>query len=88
MCLISGPLSTGAGDEFPFDIQVYNKNNIKLEAVNLNVEFPSGTVNPDDTTAEYKRYREVLADIEPGAYAQKTVRTILYIPKNFYHSYL
>lgn len=79
---VSGPLSTGAGDEFPFDIQVYNKNNIKLEAVDLNVEFPAGTVNPDDTTSEYKRYHEVLPDIEPGAYAQKTIRTILYGEEN------
>ena len=79
---VSGPLSTGAGDEFPFDVQVYNKNNIKLEVVDLSVEFPSGTVNPDDAGAEYKRYREVLPDIEPGAYAQKTIRTILYGEEN------
>ncbi len=79
---VSGPLSTGAGDEFPFDIQIYNKNNIKLEVVDLNVEFPSGTVNPDDTSTEYKRYQQILPDIEPGAYAQKTIRTILYGEEN------
>lgn len=79
---ISGPLSVGAGDDFAFDVQVYNKNNIKLEVVDLTVEFPSGTVNPDDTTAEYKRFKQLLPDIEPGAFNQKTVRTILYGEEN------
>lgn len=79
---VSGPLSTGAGDDFAFDVQVYNKNNIKLEVVDLTVEFPSGTVNPDDTTAEYKRFKQLLPDIEPGAFAQKTVRAVLYGEEN------
>lgn len=79
---VSGPLSVGAGDDFSFDVQVYNKNNIKLEVVDLTVEFPSGTVNPDDTTAEYKRFKQLLPDIEPGAFSQKTIRTILYGEEN------
>lgn len=79
---VSGPLSVGAGDDFAFDVQVYNKNNIKLEVVDLTVEFPSGTVNPDDTTAEYKRFKQLLPDIEPGAFSQKTIRTILYGEEN------
>ena len=79
---VSGPLSTGAGDDFSFDVQVYNKNNIKLEVVDLTVEFPSGTVNPDDTTTEYKRFKQLLPDIEPGTFAQKTVRAVLYGEEN------
>lgn len=79
---VSGPLSIGAGDDFAFDVQVYNKNNIKLEVVDLTVEFPSGTVNPDDTTVEYKRFKQLLPDIEPGAFSQKTIRTILYGEEN------
>lgn len=79
---VSGPLSVGAGDDFAFDVQVYNKNNIKLEVVDLTVEFPSGTVNPDDTTAEYKRFKQLLPDIEPGTFSQKTIRTILYGEEN------
>lgn len=78
---VSGPLSVGAGEEFPFDVQVYNKNNITLEVVDMTVEFPSGTVNPS-TGAEYPRFQELLPNIDPGSFAQKTVSTILYGEEN------
>lgn len=78
---VTGPLSVGAGEEFPFDIQVYNKNNITLEVVDMTIEFPGGTVHPD-TGIEYPRFQEILPNIEPGSFAQKTVRTILYGEEN------
>lgn len=76
--LITGPVSVSGGQEFAFDVKVYNKNNVALEFVDLSVEFPSGSVDPLDTSKEYKRFRELLPDISPGGFSSKTISTVLY----------
>ncbi|MES2471173.1 MAG: hypothetical protein V4526_03000 [Patescibacteria group bacterium] len=79
---VSGPVSVSGGEPFQFDIQVHNKNNIKLEIVDLSLEYPSGTVDPSNTTREMKTFRELLPDIEPGQSQHKTLTAILYGEEN------
>ncbi len=79
---VSGPVTIAGGDPITFDIQVNNKNNVKLQTVDLVVNFPSGTVNPDDTTKELKQYQELMDDILPGGIAQKSVRAVIYGEEN------
>jgi hypothetical protein len=43
--IVNGPVTIAGGDPLSFNIQVVNKNNIKLQQVDMSVEFPAGTVN-------------------------------------------
>ncbi|MEK7213674.1 MAG: hypothetical protein AAB637_00955 [Patescibacteria group bacterium] len=79
---IGGPVSVAGGEPVSFDIQVSNKNNIKLETVDLSVDFPSGTTDSEDTTKELKTFRELLNDIEPGGIGQKTIKAVVYGEEN------
>ncbi len=80
--LVNGPLSVAGGDPVSFDIQISNKNNVKLETVDLSIDFPSGTVDPDDTTKSLTNFRQLISDIEPGGMGQKTIRAVLYGEEN------
>lgn len=79
---ISAPISVAGGDPISFDIQISNQNNIKLESVNLSVDFPEGTTNTDNSSQELKNSREQLGDIESGGIGQKTIQAILYGEEN------
>lgn len=79
---ISGPVSVAGGEAFDMNVQVVNKNSIKLELVDLSATFPAGTANPDDVTQDMKDYRQLLDDIAPGGVDQKTVRTVLFGEEN------
>lgn len=80
--MVEGPVSVAGGEPLSFEVQVYNKNNIKLELVDLTVEFPAGTADATDSTKELRRFREFMDDINPGGVSQKTVRAILYGEEN------
>lgn len=79
---VNGPVSVSGGEPVSFDIQVSNKNNIKLETVDLSVDFPSGTTDSEDTTKELKIFRELISDIEPGGIGQRTVKVVVYGEEN------
>ena len=79
---ISGPVSIAGGTPVSFDVQVYNKNNIKLETVDLSVDFPDGTVDPSDFRRELKEWRQLIDDINPGGISQKSVSAVIYGEEN------
>lgn len=79
---ISAPISVAGGEPVSFDIQVSNKNKIKLEAVDVSIDFPAGTVDAIETTKELKNFREAMDDIEPGGIAKKTVKAVIYGEEN------
>jgi hypothetical protein len=79
---INGPVSVAGGEPVSFDVQVTNKNNIKLETVDLAIDFPAGTVDVDDTTKELKSIRELIPDIEPGSQGTKNIKAIVYGEEN------
>ncbi|MES3031535.1 MAG: hypothetical protein V4697_03965 [Patescibacteria group bacterium] len=79
---INGPVSVAGGEPVAFDVQVLNKNNIKLETVDLAVEFPAGTTDVVDTTKELKTLRELIPDIEPGGTGTKNIQAIVYGEEN------
>lgn len=79
---INGPVSISGGEPVSFDVQVSNKNNIKLETVDLSIDFPAGTVDADDSTKELKNIRELIPDIGAGGIGTKTVKAIVYGEEN------
>ena len=79
---ISGPISIPGGEPVSFDIQVINKNNVDLQTADLEVDFPEGTIDPENQSQELKIYREVLGDMKSGASVTKTVKAIVFGEEN------
>lgn len=79
---INGPVSVPGGTPVSFDITVTNKNNIDLQLVDLSVNFPAGTTNPNDPSQELTTYRELIGNILAGESAHKTVRAIMFGEEN------
>ncbi|MCX6716315.1 MAG: hypothetical protein NTV72_00075 [Candidatus Taylorbacteria bacterium] len=75
---ISGPTNVSGGDPVSFDVQVFNKNTVKLEVVDLTVEYPDGTANADNSAVELKRYTKILGDIDPGGFVREPVKAIFF----------
>lgn len=79
---IDGPVSVAGGEPVTFDIQVSNYNNIKLETVDLIVDFPAGATEANDSSKELKNFRELISDIPSGGVGRKTVQAIVYGEEN------
>jgi hypothetical protein len=79
---VNGPVSIAGGTPFSFVVQVTNKNNVKLTNVDLEVDFPTGSVNPTNTATEQKIYQTLMDDINPGGVTQRTVNADLYGQEN------
>jgi hypothetical protein len=79
---INAPVSIAGGEPISFDVQIYNKNNIKLETVDLSVDYPAGTADPNDTSKELKNFRELIPDIDPNGVGQKTLQAVVYGEEN------
>jgi hypothetical protein len=79
---VNGPVSVAGGTPFSFNVQVTNKNNVKLTTVDLEVDFPTGSVNPTNTANEQKNYQTLMDDIDPGGMTERTVNADLYGQEN------
>src|ERR1035437_6207421 len=79
---VNGPVSIAGGTPFSFVVQVTNKNNVKLTTVDLEVDFPTGSVNPTNTATEQKTYQTLMDDIDPGGVTQRTINADLYGQEN------
>jgi len=79
---IDGPISIPGGTPVSFDITVKNNNNIDLKLVDLSLDFPPGTSDPNDSSKEMSSYVEMIGDIPAGGSAKKTVRAIIFGEEN------
>jgi hypothetical protein len=79
---LAGPVSVSGGEPVAFNVQVTNKNSIPLQVVNVDVEFPSGTADPQDTTHELKSFQKLIPDVAPGKVGQQAVSAVLYGQEN------
>jgi hypothetical protein len=66
-----------AGEELPIQIEVVNKNNAKLELVDLIVEYPRGA-SSDSATDMIRLPREAIGTIKPGERIERNKKVILY----------
>ncbi|MEK9184603.1 MAG: hypothetical protein AAB866_00345 [Patescibacteria group bacterium] len=79
---VAGPVSVAGGEPVSLDIKVENNNNVKLQLVDLSIEFPSGTADVTDVTKELKRFRQLLGDITPSSNADKKIDVIFFGEEN------
>jgi hypothetical protein len=80
--LVSGPVSVSGGEEFSLNVEVKNNNNVDLQVVDLQVEFPDGTRSLDDLSKELKRYSEILGSIDVGDSEERIVKAVLFGEEN------
>ncbi len=80
--LVEGPVSIAGGEPISLDIAVVNQNDVKLELVDLVVEYPRGTAYPEDTTKELARFRELIGDIDPGQDGRKNISAVFFGEEN------
>jgi hypothetical protein len=79
---ITGPVSIAGGEPVTFDITAKNNNNVDLQVVDMNVEFPAGTTDPDNPAQTLSTYRSLIGDMSAGSSAHKTIRAIMFGEEN------
>lgn len=79
---ISGPISVPGGAPVSFGITVTNRNSVALRTADLEIRFPDGTTDPEDTTKSLETVREVLGDLEPGASVTKNISAVIFGEQN------
>jgi len=75
---VSGPVLIGGGEILTFQVDVSNRNNTRLETVDLIIEFPEGTRSASSTDDELTRLRQSLGDIGSGDRVTQTVSARLF----------
>jgi hypothetical protein len=74
---IVGPVSVGAGQELLVDVIVTNHNQIPIELVDLYVEYPDGSKNPENLAEELKRITIDMGNFPAGSIKRETIRVAL-----------
>ncbi len=79
--IIQGPATIKAGDETAFQIVIANRNKVPLEEVEMTIEYPSETKNPENINRPLTRTTEEIGIINSGETINKTARAILFGPE-------
>lgn len=79
---ISGPVSIPGGEPVAFDVIAINKNNVDLQLVDMQVDFPEGAVDPDNPSQSLQNYRKLIGDIKAGGNARENIRAIIFGEEN------
>lgn len=80
--VINGPVSIPGGELVTFDIVAKNNNKIELETVDMVVDFPVGTTDPDNSSQPLKQYNKFLGNIPQGGSVNDSVRAIIFGEEN------
>lgn len=75
---VTGPVSVGGGEELPLTIIIGNQNPTAMEAVDLVIEFPTGTRQVTDISKELVRQRENVGTIASGESVRREIKAILF----------
>ena len=75
---VSGPVSIAGGESLDLQIDIANRNNTTLQSVDLLVEFPEGTRNPEAPGELLRRSRETLGELAPGEGASRNISALLF----------
>jgi hypothetical protein len=80
--VIRGPVSVSGGSPTTFDITVVNKNNIDLDAVDMSIDFPTGTTNADDSNQSLQDYHKYIGAMSAGGSVKESIEVIMYGEEN------
>ena len=75
---ITGPTTVSGGDPTNFTVSVQNKNKTAIELVDLIADFPTGTKNSSNPTADAGRQDVTLGTINAGQVAQGAFSAIFF----------
>ncbi len=75
---LAGPVSVEGGTPENFTVQIQNKNSVALQVVDVTVDFPSGTANPNNPTEQLKELQQTLPDIAPGGIGQQAINAVFF----------
>jgi hypothetical protein len=73
-----GPTNIGGGEELVLQIALTNANPVPIRSSDLIVEFPEGTRDAANLSADLPRLRMTIGDLESGETVNKTVRAVLF----------
>jgi hypothetical protein len=79
---VLGPVSVGGGERLSLDVVITNNNIVDLELVDLVIEYPNGTKNPNDLVTDLRVDRIAIGDIEAGTQIRRTVEASLFGEEN------
>ncbi|MFH0846396.1 MAG: hypothetical protein V1851_03305 [Patescibacteria group bacterium] len=75
---ISGPSTTGGGEELSFQITVQNNNSVDLELADLIIEYPQGTLSASDRNSELLQERKSLNTVPAGSSLTNIFKAVLF----------
>lgn len=76
--LIEGPVTITGGEPLNLDVSVVNKNATDIENVDLIVEYPDGTKDPNDPSIALSRIKIPLGSIKSQSVSQKSISSVLF----------
>ena len=74
---VLGPTTTSAGEALELGVSISNTNNADLELANLSIQYPTGSLNPDNTAESLTYTKNNLGVIKAGAEAVQNMRMVL-----------
>lgn len=75
---ISGPLSVASGKKLALDIRVSNNNPVPMRNATLEVVFPEGSRDADNSSANLTSTKEQIGTVEVGESVRTTARAVLF----------
>ncbi len=75
---IQGPTTIAAGDTVPLSITITNRNPVPVENAIIEIGFPPGTLDADDTRSAYPRYTEELGQLASGEAITRSIKAVVF----------
>lgn len=79
---VSGPIATGGGDDYSFQVAVANQNAVPIESATLIIEYPYGTKSATEDNKEIQVERKQLDAINKGELVNVQVKARLFGEEN------
>lgn len=79
---IVGPTTVSGGDTLNYSVIIRNRNNVELQSVVLQVEYPSGTRKAGDLSTELLRERIPLDNIPTGGKVERDLSAAMFGEKD------
>ncbi len=79
---VKTPVSVSGGDIVPLEIEIKNNNKVSLLNTDLDIDFPLGVQNSNNTSLAVSRVQDFLGDILPGQSVKKNISVAIFGVEN------